>query len=148
MHHVHRSALVPYSSEQMFNLVNQIEHYSEFIPHCSKTEIHERSEKKIRASIYLKKGPFSQSFTTKNILNFPHTIQLNLINGPFSNFEGSWEFENLGDLNNTACKVSLRLNFKIQNSLLNRLFASLFEHLANQMLDAFCQRAEKIYGKN
>jgi len=143
MHQVNHSALVPHSAEQMFELVNNIQDYPQFIPHCSGAEILERSEHKITACLYLKKGPFSQSFTTENILKFPNSIQLNLVDGPFSNLEGEWKFEKL---NSEACRVSLKLNFEIKNSLLNQIFAKLFDHLANQMLDAFCQRAEKIYG--
>lgn len=145
MHQINHSALVPHSAEKMFELVNNIQDYPEFIPHCAKTQILEKSDHKIIASLYLKKGPFSQSFTTENILSPSHSIKLNLVDGPFSNLEGEWTFEKL---NQDACRVSLCLNFEIRNNLLNQIFAKLFDHLANQMLDAFCQRAEKIYGKN
>ena len=140
MHQVKHSAIVPYSCEAMFNLVNNVEAYPEFVPHCSKTEIHEKTDKTLKASIFLKKGPFSHSFTTHNICVFPHKIDMDLVEGPFSSFEGHWQFDSLGE---SACKISLQLIFEIKNSLLNRAFAKLFDSLANQMLDAFCQRANQ-----
>ncbi len=143
MHQVKHSAIVPYSCEAMYHLVNDVKSYPEFIPHCSKTEIHEHTPNHMKATIYLKKGPFSYSFTTQNTCHFPHQIYLELLEGPFSSLKGHWQFDPLGDPLNPACKVSLELKFSIKNSLLNHAFAKLFDSLANQMLDAFCQRAAK-----
>ena len=137
-HRVNHSAILPYSCEQMYELVNHVSAYPDFIPHCSEVKILPNHQ----FTIYLKKGPFSHSFTTQNTCIFPHQIKLNLIDGPFSFFEGQWTFEPLGP---NACKVSIHLNFEIKNIILNKTFGKLFDNLANQMLDAFCQRAAEIY---
>jgi len=153
MHEISHSAILPYSREDLFNLVNDIENYPEFLPHCTRTKIHEvfsepNGLEKIKASIFLKKGPFSHSFTTENICHFPHKIELSLIEGPFKSFQGEWEFILLHsntDPIQQACKVNLKLKFEIENSLLNQAFAKLFENIANKMLDAFCHRADELY---
>lgn len=142
MHKVNHSALLPFSDQQIFDLVDDIESYPQFLPYCTKTEELERDEAGVKASIFLKKGPFSYSFTTQND-NTPFTqIKMNLVEGPFKSFEGLWGFE---ALSNTACKVTLNMTFQIDNSLLNRAFAKFFDHVANAMMDAFSKRAREVY---
>lgn len=147
MHQIKHSAIVPYRCEDMYHLVNHVQDYPEFIPHCSKTEIHEHTPNHMIASIYLKKGPFSYSFKTKNICHFPSAIYLELLEGPFSELHGHWSFESLQKGELSACKVSLELKFEIKNSLLNQAFGKLFDNIANKMLDAFCQRASELHQK-
>lgn len=140
---IHRQAILPYSNQQMFLLVNDVKAYPQFIPYCSKVNVISESEQALEASLELKKGIFKQSFTTANVLDFPNQITMNLQEGPFTSFSGVWQFHSLSD---TACRVELRLDFELSAGVGSKMFQSLFEKVAGQMVDAFCQRAKEVYG--
>lgn len=142
MHKVNHSALLPYSAAQIFKLVDDIESYPEFLPWCVKTDIHQRVDSQVEATISLKKGPFTHSFTTKNTNKEFDAIRMELVEGPFKHFDGLWQFEVLAD---SACKVTLMMEFEIENGLLNLAFAKFFDQVANAMLDAFSSRAREVY---
>lgn len=144
MHKVNHSAILPFSSQQMFDLVDDIAKYNEFVPYCAATDVLERIPDQVTARVSLKKGPFSHHFTTRNE-NIPYEkITMNLVEGPFSRFEGIWTFTKLQD---NACKVALDMEFAFDSRLLNGMFAKVFDQIANKMLDAFCKRAVVVYGE-
>lgn len=145
MHKVNHSAILPHTCQQIFELVDDIARYNEFVPYCNATKILQRDEQSVTACVSLKKGPFSHQFTTRND-NIPFDkITMNLVEGPFSHFEGVWSFTPLSD---TACQVSLDMSFAFDSRLLNGIFAKMFDQIANKMLDAFCKRAADVYGEN
>lgn len=140
---ISKSALVSYSPEQMFKLVDDIEAYSEFLPWCGKgTEI-KRDAKNVEASLLISYSGLNKSFTTKNTLNAHDKIEMRLVDGPFKSLEGIWLFEALGD---TACKVSLNLEFEFSSKLIGISLGPVFSKMANSLVDAFIKRAERIYG--
>lgn len=139
---IQRSALVPFSAQQMFDLVNDIENYPQFMQGCVAAKILQRSDRQLEARLDLQKGSFSQSFVTRNALNAPNTITMNLVEGPFKMLQGLWQFQTLGD---QGCKVSLDLEFEFKNKLMALAAGSWFETVANQLVDSVCQRAHKLY---
>jgi ribosome-associated toxin RatA of RatAB toxin-antitoxin module len=139
-----RSALVNYSARQMFDLVNDIEAYPQFMDGCSQARVIQRGEDWVEASLTLGKGAISQHFVTRNQLQPPQKMTMELVDGPFSHLRGQWRFDALAD---NACKVSLYLDFAMQNPLLGMAAAKVFESLANKQVDALCLRARKIYGE-
>ena len=139
---IEREALVTFSAEQMFALVNDIESYPQFLPGCTEAAILSRSEGEIEARLNLEKGSFSQSFVTRNQLNHPHSIDMRLVDGPFKKLEGRWTFDSVGD---HGCKVKLRLEFEFKNKLMALAAGHWFETVANQLVDAVCQRAQQLY---
>lgn len=143
MHLVQRSALVNYSAQQMFGLVNDIETYPQFMDGCIGAEVLRRDERVIEARLDLGKAGISQSFVTRNTLYPPERMTLELVDGPFSRFEGSWTFK---PLNEHACKVSLQLSFELKNRLLGMAAGKLFEAVANRQVDSLCKRARVVYG--
>lgn len=142
---IQRSALVPHSAQQMFDLINDISTYPEFMPGCIGTEILGTSENTIVARLDLKKSGIKQSFTTKNILYPPHRVDLTLVDGPFKHFTGEWRFETLSE---SACKVAFCLEFRFKNKLLEMAAGRAFEKIASDQVETFCQRAKAIYPKD
>lgn len=140
---VTRSALVEYSAEQMFNMVNAVNEYVDFLPWCSNSEILEQSDQQMKARIDIAKGRVKQSFTTLNILTPPNKIEMQLVEGPFRKLHGLWLFK---ELDAKGCKVSLDLSFEFSNVLLETVVGPVFNQIANSMLDAFVKRADEIYG--
>lgn len=143
MSHIKKSALVPYTQQQMYELVNHIERYPEFIPWCPSTQIISRTEHEVQATLCLSQGGIHKSFTTRNHLNAYELIELRLIDGPFKHLEGHWRFipEHEG------CRVSLDLEFEFSSHWISILFSPVFNQAANSLVDVFCKRAESLYGK-
>ena len=141
---VNRQALVPFSAEQMFRLVNDIESYPRFLPWCRSTQVQFRDDDQIRATIEISKGPLQKSFTTLNRLQRNKMMEIRLVEGPFRRLDGYWCFHALRD---DACKVTLDLDFEFAGSWTSRLIGPVFNQIANNLVDAFCRRAEDIYAR-
>lgn len=139
---VERSALVNYSAQQMFDLVNDIEAYPQYMDGCVGAQILRREDDWLEARLDLSKSGISQSFVTRNQLMPPHTMTLSLLDGPFRYLKGVWQFTTLND---QACKVSFTLDFELKNRLLGMAVGKLFESMVNKQVDALCARAKVIY---
>lgn len=142
---VDRNALVPYSAAQMYALVDDVETYPEFLPWCTKAELQSRVETELIASLTIGYGALNSAFTTRNRLQPPVSMTMELLDGPFSRLEGRWEFEPLDD---SGCEVNLRVEFEFASTLQDMLFGGIFETICNELIGAFIKRAHAIYGKS
>ncbi|GAA4357619.1 type II toxin-antitoxin system RatA family toxin [Kangiella marina] len=140
---IKRQALVPYSSQQMFELVDDIEKYPEFLPNCAGATEIERSENLVIANLAVAKGGFEKGFTTRNTNNPYNTIVMELVDGPFKHLTGQWAFTALDE---NACKIELEVNFEFSNVLTSMAFGTIFNHLTESFVEAFSQRAKSVYG--
>lgn len=140
---IQRSALLPYPAQALFDLVNDVASYPQFLPWCSSSQVLEVSETHMRASLEVAKGSISQRFITRNQLVPGQRIEMNLEEGPFTSLNGVWEFKALGD---KACKISLDLTFDYAGPLVRATLGPLFNQAANTLVDAFCQRAKQLHG--
>lgn len=143
MKRIHKTALVPHTAQDMFNLVNDIARYPDFLPWCHSAKIITQTEAEITATIVMGGAGLEKTFTTKNIIKPSEWIEMQLIEGPFSHLQGYWNFRPLGD---AGCKVSLNLEFAISNKLLGFSLEPLFTKIANTLVDAFVARAHELYG--
>lgn len=141
---ISRTALVPHSAEQMFQLVNDVEHYPQFLPWCSAATVVSRSEDEVVARLEIRRAGISRSFTTRNHLQRPERVVLELVDGPFSRFRGEWRFRPLAE---DACKVELDLDFEYSSRLVRAAIGPLFNKAADMFVDAFCARADAVYGR-
>lgn len=140
---IRESLEMPYTVEKMYDLVNNIDAYSEFLPGCTESKILTKDEDSIQAKLTLSGGGFSKSFTTSNRLQRNKMIEISLINGPFHQLEGFWAFEPT----EKGCKVHLSLEFEIANHLLAFAFSPVFEQVAHKLIQAFSDRAKQLYGE-
>ncbi len=140
---IHRSALVEYSASQMFDLVNDIEQYPDFLPGCVGARVVSQSDTELVGELTLSKAGITQQFITRNQLDRPHAIAMEMVEGNFSNFDARWEFSSLTD---TACKVSLTMEFQFSSSLVGLAVEKLFSSMANSQVDAMVERARYVYG--
>ena len=141
--HIQRSALLPYTAQALYDLVNDVAQYPEFLPWCASSQVLEVSDEHMRASLDIAKGGLSSRFVTRNTLVPGKSIELNLDEGPFTKLHGRWEFKALGD---KACKISLDMQFDYAGSLVRATLGPLFNQAANTLVDAFCERAKQLYG--
>lgn len=139
---IERSAYVNYSDQQMYDLVNDIKAYTEFLSGCNRVTMISATDSEIVASLEIKKGPIVQEFTTKNQLTPCSKIEMNLVDGPFKSLHGVWTFAPLAEGN---CKVSLIMDFEL-TGVLKFAFSGVFSQLAGAMVESFCKRAKVVYG--
>ncbi|HSP00211.1 MAG TPA: type II toxin-antitoxin system RatA family toxin [Thioalkalivibrio sp.] len=140
---ISRSALVPYSPAQMFDLVNDIESYPRFLPGCRSATVHSRDADSIKATLELAKGAVRKSFTTCNRLQKDKMIEVRLVEGPFRRLEGFWRFD---ALESGACRVSLDMEFEFSNRLVGLAIGPVFHQIASTLVDSFVRRAREVYG--
>lgn len=142
MRKVIRSALVPYSAAQMYELVKDVEQYPSFLPWCNDAEVHIRGDDFIEASLELHRGHISKRFRTRNVFRENESLGIALVGGPFRHMSGGWTFRQLGD---TGSKVELELEFEFKNKATDVIFGRFFENTCNALVDSFTRQAAKIY---
>lgn len=140
---VQKSALVKFSAQQMFDLVNDIEAYPQFLPWCSGSRIIKREDAIVEAEVSISKGGFQKSFATRNLIEPGRKMTLSLLDGPFSHLSGVWEFLPLRE---DASKISLDLEFEMSGKLASLAFGAVFNQICNTMVSSFTARAKTVYG--
>lgn len=139
---VEKSVLVPYSTAQMYALVEDIERYPEFLPWCGGARIERESERVVEATLVIRYGGVRQSFTTRNTSVAGQRIEMALKDGPFEQLEGTWRFTRLRA---DACKVELELAYRFAGPVLEGLIGGVFDSIANSLVDSFARRAQALY---
>ena len=143
MAEVVKTVLVPYSPQQMFDLVDAVERYPEFLPWCGATQLLHRDADITRATLTIAFKGVKQSFTTENPKTIPTAMDIRLVEGPFRRLDGGWRFTDLGG---RGCRVEFRLRYELASRVLDKLIGPVFGHIANTLVDAFIRRAEQVYG--
>lgn len=147
---VERSLLVPYSGEQMYALVADLESYPSFLPSCRGARILKRDADRVCGQVDLDFKGIRQSFSTCNRMVPNQRIEMELLDGPFSHLSGGWRFQDLGRGDGPdriqGCKVTLSLDYDFSNRMLRLALGPVFGLFANSLVDAFNQRAQQIYG--
>lgn len=137
---IQRSALVEHAASRMFALVNDIAAYPRRFDWCEAAEIVSADEDTVVARLDLGIGGFHTWFTTENRLSPPHHIDMDLRDGPFRKLTGRWQFHALDE---SACKVSLTLDFEPQSVLLAPALSLGMQALADRMVDDFVRVADR-----
>ena len=135
---------MPFTSRQMFALVNDVESYPAFLPWCSAAGIEDGGEDHLVATITLSLGKIQQSVTTRNTLRPGKRIDMELVRGPLRHLRGVWRFD---DVDGGNCRVSLDLDFEFKNKILKLALDKAFGHLSYASVDAFRNRAGQVYGR-
>lgn len=144
MKNIHKTAIVGYSAEKMYNLVKDVEKYPEFLPWCSKTLLKTAEEAPfVLATMIIDFHGLKQRFTTKNRNTDCESITMTLEDGPFKQLDGKWTFTPLTE---NRCRVDLEMNYQFSSSLFEKLLSPVFEMVSISLVDAFHQRARMIYG--
>lgn len=139
---IRRSAIVRHSAERMFALVNDVAKYPTRFSWCSGATVIDQDDTHLTARLELRIAGFTQTFSTRNTLHPPARIDMELVDGPFRQLNGAWEFVALG----AGCKVSLALDFEYSGTLLAPIMRIGFQKLADRMVDEFCAEADRAYG--
>ncbi|TCJ15169.1 type II toxin-antitoxin system RatA family toxin [Parasulfuritortus cantonensis] len=144
MPQVVKSVLVPYTPAEMYDLVDDVEEYPKFLPWCAGTDLHVRDDETTEATLKIGYKSIRHEFTTVNSKRYPNEMLLRLKEGPFHHLDGAWHFRPLGD---AACKIEFMLHYEFSSHLLEKALGAVFGHIVNSLVDAFVERAEKVYGE-
>lgn len=139
---IRRSALVGYTPAQMFDLVNDVEAYPKRFSWCAGARVLEREGDALVARLDLKFAGLRQSFTTRNTVEAPRRLHMQLVEGPFRSLDGVWEFVPLGE---HGCRISLALDFDYVGLGAGAIKLG-FQGLATRMVDDFSREAKRTYG--
>ena len=143
MYQINRSALVPYSDQKMYELINDVDDYKNFLPWCGGSRTIEKTENSSLASVDIAFKGVHKTFSTKNRLSPPASIEMEMVDGPFSMLKGRWSFKALDE---NACKIKLDLDFDFSNRIVGAVIGPVFKIIADSMIDSFTRRADELYG--
>jgi ribosome-associated toxin RatA of RatAB toxin-antitoxin module len=146
MKSVHKTVLIWYSAEQMFDLVTDVDAYPQFLPWCDRSAVLARDAQGMQAQVGISFGGIRQTFTTRNTHTPGRQVDVELVDGPFSKLEGHWRFIPVGQAGAGACKVELQLDYAFRSAALAALVGPVFDKIAGSLVDAFVKRAEQVYG--
>lgn len=141
---VKKMRIVPFTCEQMFNLVDDVAQYASFLPYCAESIVHYRNIDAVEATLVVQAAGVRKSFTTRNLLQLNKMIEIRLIEGPFRHLEGFWRFDAVPE----GCCIAFDLEFEFAGYMFSLVLGPIFEQITDKMVDAFCRRAEEIYAKD
>jgi ribosome-associated toxin RatA of RatAB toxin-antitoxin module len=146
MKNVHKSVLIWYSAEEMFALVTDVARYPEFLPWCDHASVLAHETDGMKAEIGIAFSGIHQTFTTRNMHVPAREVRMSLVDGPFSQLDGRWQFTPIGQAGQRACKVTLEMHYAFKNMALAALVGPVFDRIAGNLVDAFVKRAEQVHG--
>ena len=143
MPRVEKSVLIERSAQQMFDLVEDVESYPQFLPWCNQTRVDFRDESKTVATLHVNFHGVKSHFTTENAKKIPLWMDMKLVDGPFRSLLGEWRFKPLAE---NACKVEFQLSYEFSSKLFEKIIGPVFNQITNTFVEAFVKRAGQVYG--
>ncbi len=140
--HAERKVL-PYSAEQMFDLVADVGKYPQFLPWCAGARVRSHTDTLLVADLTIGFGPFRESFTSRVDLDRPRQVQVKYENGPFRYLNNQWSFEP----NSKGCEVKFFVEFEFKSRILQAAIGVVFNEAVRLMVNAFLKRARDVYGQ-
>ncbi len=138
-----KSVLIARSAQLMFDLVDNVEDYPQFLPWCNQTRVEFRDEKKTVATLHINYLSVKSHFTTENEKENPLRMTIRLVDGPFRRLEGLWCFKPLAE---NACKIEFQLSYEFSSKIFEKVIGPVFSQITNTFVDAFVRRADVVYG--
>ncbi len=134
--------LLPYTPEQMFDLVADVGEYPEFLPWCVGAKVGSRTDTESVAVLTIGFGPFRESFTSRVLLDRPELVKVRYENGPFRYLNNQWKFTP----DPRGCRVAFFVDFEFRSRLLQAAIGVVFNEAVRRMVNAFQKRARDVYG--
>ncbi len=142
---IRETRVLPYSCEQMFDLVADVARYKEFLPWVVATRVRSDSETEMTADMVVGFKNLRESFTSKVSKQRPEMIDVQYIDGPLKDLDNRWYFEALPG---GGCKVDFSVDFTFKNRVFEALAGQYFDRAFRKMVTAFEDRAMQLYGSS
>ena len=137
--------ILPYSSEQLFDLVMDIEKYPEFLPWCAAARVNERGKNDLSADVVVGYKMFRETFSSRVHFRRPKEIEVEYLKGPMRHLHNKWVFK---DVRGSQCEVDFYVDFSLKTKLFEKLVDQFFHRALVKMVNAFEARALQLYGGN
>ena len=142
---IHEVRQLPYSAEQMFDLVADVGRYSEFLPWVVATRVRSDSETEMVADMLVGFKALREKFTSRVEKRRPEMIEVHYLGGPLRDLDNIWRFRALGP---TSCEVEFSVEFAFRNPLFEKMAGQYFDRAFRKMVTAFEERAAALYGSS
>jgi coenzyme Q-binding protein COQ10 len=142
---IRESRTVPYSAEQMFELVADVARYKEFLPWVIATRVRSDSETEMVADMVVGFKSFRESFTSRVTKRRPEMIDVVYVDGPLRDLDNEWHF---ADLPEGGCRIDFSVEFAFKNRVFEALAGQYFDRAFRKLVSAFEARAEELYGSS
>jgi len=136
---------LPYSPEQLFDLVADVARYDEFLPWVVAVRVRSSSEKETVADLVVGFNAFKERFTSRVVKDRPGRICVDYVEGPLKYLHNEWKFERSTD---GGSNVEFSVDFAFKSRLFETLAGSMFDRALRRMTGAFEQRAAALYGSS
>jgi ribosome-associated toxin RatA of RatAB toxin-antitoxin module len=149
MKHVRKSVLLWYAPREMYGLVTDVPDYPKFLPWCEGAEVIDRHDDGVTARMHMAMKGVRQSFTTRNVHVANESVVVRLVDGPFSQLDGHWQFHALSSPAGeaaTACRIDFEMRYAFTNAAFEAVLSPVFDRVAGTLVDSFVRRAEQVYG--
>jgi coenzyme Q-binding protein COQ10 len=134
--------IVPYTPEQLYDLVADVDSYPRFLPWCVASRVRSRTDTQLVADLTIGFGPFRESFTSRVTLDRPQRVTVKYENGPFRYLNNQWDFLPRG----TGTEVAFFVDFEFRSRILRAAIGVVFNEAVRRMVNAFLKRARDVYG--
>jgi coenzyme Q-binding protein COQ10 len=136
---------LPYSAEQMFDLVADVARYREFLPWVIATRVRSDSETEMLADMVVGFKSIRETFTSKVLKSRPFEIAVHYVDGPLSDLDNVWTFR---AIDAHTCEIDFAVDFEFKNRVFQALAGQYFDRAFRKMVAAFEMRAGELYGSN
>jgi coenzyme Q-binding protein COQ10 len=134
--------IVPYTPEQLFDLVADVEAYPRFLPWCVASRVRSRTESRLISDLTIGFGPFRESFTSRVTLARPERVTVEYEKGPFRHLSNQWHFAP----HRNGTEVGFFIDFEFRSRILQAAIGVVFNEAVRRMVNAFRKRAHDVYG--
>ncbi|MBA4355684.1 MAG: ubiquinone-binding protein [Novosphingobium sp.] len=145
MPHIVETRTLPWSAEQMYDLVADVRRYAEFLPWVVATRVKSDSETAMIADMLVGFSALREKFTSRVVKDRPRAIRVEYLEGPLRNLENDWSFTPLPD---GGCTIDFCVDFTFRNAIFEKLAGQYLDSAFRKMVAAFEKRAEQLYGSN
>lgn len=142
---IHEVRTLPYSAEQMFDLVADVARYGEFLPWVMATRVRADSETEMVADMLVGFNALREKFASRVLKQRPDRIEVIYLDGPLQDLDNVWLFRPLGE---HACEIDFHVEFRFRNALFEKLAGQYFDRAFRKMVAAFETRAAELYGNS
>ncbi len=142
---VHEVRSLPWSAEQMFDLVADVARYAEFLPWVVATRVRADSDHEMIADMLVGFNALREKFTSRVEKHKPDRIKVHYVDGPMRDLDNVWEFRPLPE---GGCEIEFRVDFTFRNAIFEALAGQYFDRAFRRMVTAFEERAATLYGSN
>jgi coenzyme Q-binding protein COQ10 len=134
--------VLPYTADQLFDIVANVKDYPRFIPWCQAAHVRQAEEKLIVAELEIGFGPFRESFTSHVDLDRPREVMVRSVDGPLEHLSNQWVFTPTGQ----ATRIDFAVDFQFKSHMLDHVANGMFHEASLRMMGAFEDRAHSLYG--